>query len=595
MARIAVLDKDNCKPKRCQYICMKVCPLLKTGVKVIEVGEDSKPIIHEHLCLGCGICVKKCPFKAISIVNIPEELEEECVHRYGINGFKLYRLPIPKRGKVLGIIGRNGAGKTTCLKILAGKLKPNLGVLDRNIEWDEVIAFFRGTELQTYFKMLSEGKLRTVLKIQDIGLIPKVIKGTVGKILEVADERGKLDYIKDYFDLDPIWDRELKVLSGGELQKVSIAIAYLKDADVYLFDEPSSYLDVYYRMKAARLIRKLAEEEGKTVLVVEHDLAVLDYISDYICVIYGEPGVYGVVSLPRGVGVGINEYLDGYLTSENIRIREYAIKFHLRPIERLPETTKVLVSWPNFEKKLGNFKLSAEAGEARIGEVIGLVGPNGIGKTTFIRIIAGELEADTANLSWIKESFKISYKPQYLRRDIDMPVYYFLKELGGDTIDTSWFKDEVLKPLKVDKLMERLVSELSGGELQAVYVSACLAKEADIYLLDEPLAFLDVEQRLRLGKIVKKVISLRNAVAFIVEHDIIMHDLIADRLIVFSGKPGVEGYASKPLKLDMGMNMFLKMIDVTFRRDKKTMRPRVNKPGSYLDRYQKSIGKYYYI
>jgi len=128
MVRIAVIDRDLCKPKECSLECIRFCPLVRTGTKAIEFDEASgRPVIREQLCLGCGICIKKCPFKAISIVNLPEELERYCVHRYGPNGFKLFRLPTPKEGKVLGIIGLNGVGKTTSLMILSGKLQPNLG------------------------------------------------------------------------------------------------------------------------------------------------------------------------------------------------------------------------------------------------------------------------------------------------------------------------------------------------------------------------------------------------------------------------------------------------------------------------------------
>ncbi|MEM2576446.1 MAG: 4Fe-4S binding protein, partial [Candidatus Bathyarchaeia archaeon] len=96
MVRVAVLDKDNCKPKDCGLPCIKYCPKVRDKIEAIKIIQnEEKPVIIESLCSGCGICVKKCPFKVISIVNLPEELEEECSHRYGLNMFKLYRLPIP--------------------------------------------------------------------------------------------------------------------------------------------------------------------------------------------------------------------------------------------------------------------------------------------------------------------------------------------------------------------------------------------------------------------------------------------------------------------------------------------------------------------
>ena len=107
MTRIAVLNQDKCKVKKCNQVCVSFCPMVRSRVEAIRV-EGDKAVISETLCSGCGICVKKCPFKAISIVNLPDELEKDCSHRFGENSFKLFRLPMPSPGTVLGLIGQNG-------------------------------------------------------------------------------------------------------------------------------------------------------------------------------------------------------------------------------------------------------------------------------------------------------------------------------------------------------------------------------------------------------------------------------------------------------------------------------------------------------
>jgi len=590
--RVAVLDRDRCKPDKCDRICYRFCPQVRSGNEAIRF-EDSKPEIVEILCTGCGICVKKCPFKAISIVNLPEELDRECTHRFGPNTFKLFRLPTPSPGNVLGLIGPNGIGKTTVLKILSGEIRPNLGDYLNPPGWEKILEYFRGSTLQLYFKRMSEENLRVVHKPQYIDMIPRVVKGRVGEVLSRVDERKILDDVSERLDLKAIWNRDVKVLSGGELQRVALAAAICREADVYLFDEPSSYLDVRQRLEAARAIRSL-RRENKIVIVAEHDLAVLDYLSDYVCILYGVPGVYGIVSHVHGVRTGINIYLEGYIRDENMRFRKEPIRFHVKPPTVTVASSNILLKWSRMSKSYEDFHLEVEAGEVRRGEVVGILGPNGIGKTTFIKMIAG-VEKPDSGVSPSRDILSVSYKPQYISSDYEGTVEDLLRSVAKEEFSSSLYRTQILNPLNLSLLLDRNVKELSGGELQRVAVAACLSRKADIYLLDEPSAYLDVEERLAMAKTVRRVVEDRNAAAFVAEHDIVVQDFIADRLMIFTGNPGEEGFAKSPTSLREGMNIFLKEMGVTFRRDSQTKRPRVNKEGSQLDEYQKRIGEYYYV
>jgi len=564
--------------------------MVRSRVEAIRF-EDTKPLIVEALCSGCGICVKKCPFNAISIVNLPDELEKDCSHRFGPNTFKLYRLPTPSPGTVLGLLGKNGIGKTTTLKILSGEVRLNLGNYENPPDWKEIIRYFRGSTLQDYFQKMSEGKLKVVHKPQYVDKIPRVVSGKVGELLEKANERGVLDTVAEQLELKKIWNRPLEALSGGELQRVAVAAAICREADVYLFDEPSSYLDVKQRLEAAKAIRSLKKEE-KIIVVAEHDLAIIDYLSDQICIFYGEAGVYGIVSHTHGVRTGINIYLQGYIPDENVRFRKEAIIFHEKPPTIGFGGGEALLKWGNVEKTYEGFKLVAYPGEIRKGEIIGILGPNGIGKTTFVKILAGIEKTDDGRE--FKE-LTVSYKPQYISAEYEGTVQELLTSIAKDEFTSSWYKVEILQPLGLIKLLDRNVAELSGGELQKTAIAACLSKKADLYLLDEPSAYLDVEERLNMARTIRRVVEARNATAFVVEHDVVAQDFIADRLMIFTGEPGVKGYANPPVSLREGMNAFLKDMNVTFRRDPVTKRPRVNKEGSKLDKWQKEIGEYYYV
>jgi ATP-binding cassette subfamily E protein 1 len=564
---------------------------VRTGIEAIRF-ENSKPLIVEELCVGCGICVKKCPFNAISIVNLPNELEQHCSHRFGPNTFKLFRLPTPSPGLVLGLLGQNGVGKTTAIQILSGDIRLNLGKYENPPDWPEIVQHFRGSSLQNHFEQLEQKELRVVHKPQYVDKIPRVVSDEVGVLLDKVDERGELERIAKRLQLTPIWNRTLDVLSGGELQRVAVVAAICQEADIYLFDEPSSYLDVKQRLEVARVIRGL-KQENKIVVVAEHDLAILDYLSDQICVFYGKPGVYGIVSHAHGVRVGINLYLEGYLADENVRFRETPIIFHEKPPAPGWAAGESLLEWNQMKKKYEGFTLSVEHGIAIKGEVIGILGPNGIGKTTFVRLLAG-LEKPDQGVQPAKK-LAVSYKPQYISAEYNGSVQALLRNIVGENFGSSWYRSQILQPLSVQGIVNREINELSGGELQRVATAACLSREAQLYLLDEPSAYLDVEERLSMARTIRRVVENRNATAFVVEHDVVAQDFIADRLMIFTGEPGVQGVAKPPTNLRGGMNAFLKEMRVTFRRDPTTKRPRVNKEDSKLDRQQKRIGEYYYV
>jgi ATP-binding cassette subfamily E protein 1 len=588
MLRVATLDKEHCKPDDCGIPCYRFCPeVLNRRYAIKFIAGQKKPIIDEDLCTGCGICIKKCPFDAISIVKLPQELEGECIHSFGVNEFKLFRLPIPRPGTLIGLVGRNGTGKSTALKILGGELQPNFGSTEEKTGWEAVLTRYRGTLLHEYFGKLSSSKLKVVHKPQHVDKLGGVLKGRIGGLLKKVDERGKLREVVEDLELKTLLDRDADVLSGGELQRVAIAAAISRQADVYIFDEPSSYLDVYQRIRAARIIRKLVDE-GKSVLVAEHDLAMLDYLSDEVYLVYGQAGSYGIVSHVHPTRGGINDYLTGFLPDENMRFRDEPIRFHVRPPRVIDFEAQGRVEWPRITKTVGNFQLEVDAGHVTAGEIIGILGPNGIGKTTFIKELLAYYEKTSLN------QLQVSYKPQYISSAYEGTVQELLSPVVEDQSSTM-YQEEVIRPLTITKLLDKKVTQLSGGELQRVAITACLGKNAQVYMLDEPSAFLDVEERLNVAKAVRHLIDARQAYAFVVEHDIVAQDFLADRIMVFDGKPSIEGHGSNPMSLRDAMNTFLSEMRITFRRDPDTKRPRINKLDSKLDKEQKDSGEFYYV
>jgi ATP-binding cassette subfamily E protein 1 len=586
MRRIAVINPDLCKPQKCNQECRKSCPVNKSGKMCIEVTPSSKiSSLSETLCIGCSMCVKACPFNAIKVINLPVSLDKLTTHRYGSNGFKLHRLPLPRQGKVLGIIGANGTGKSTILKILSGIIQPNLGIhgLGGEPQWVDIIKYFRGSELQNYFAKIASKELRISIKPQHINISQNNRMSNILNSNRFVDDLG----------LTSIMGKNISELSGGESQRYAICHAAQKPADVYMFDEPSSFLDVKQRINAAKVIMSLCCTETY-VITVEHDLSIADYMSDIICVVYGTPGAYGVVTLPYGVREGINVFLEGFIPTENMRFRDSSLQFHTKDQSEIfdEHTPNILSHYPQmlFNRGDNNFSLQVEPGYFSESEITVLMGENGTGKTTFIKLIAGLLKP-TNNVE-VPELF-ISYKPQIISPVFDGTVRNLLLSKGLFSM-TSQFISDVYNPLKIEDILDFTVKNLSGGELQRIALVLCLAKPADVYLIDEPSAYLDSEQRMLCSRAIKRFIYNSKKTAFVIEHDFIMSTYLADKIIYFSGIPSYNCVAHSSCSVIEGVNSFLRDLDITFRRDELNLRPRINKLGSVKDREQKSSGNYFF-
>ena len=590
MSRVlAIVEKDKCHPNKCQHECMKFDPLNRAKPDSgFHIGEQGKAEIDKEVVTEMHkISANKCPFKAIHIVRLPEKLGEgELTHNFGANNFELYGLPYLKPNTIIGVLGRNGIGKSTAFKILAGELQQNLGNYKEGKTEEAILEKYKRTLYADYFTKLFKKELQISYKPQRIDLLPEAYKGTVQELLEKADERKITKELLQTLNIEHLQNHTIDKLSGGELQKIAIIAALSKDFDVLYLDEPASFLDITSRIQVAKLIRTYCAE--RSVLVIEHDLSFLDYLSDEIQIVYGEPAAYGAFAQSQGVRVGLNEYIEGYIKSINLQFRTYKINFdkthNIKKI--LPET---IATFPELTKSYPDFTLKVNKGELKKGEVLAIMGANGLGKTTFLKLLAGEEQPDEGTI----EKLKIAYKEQYPKAGKEK-VKDYLQNIAGKNYHLGWYKQNILEKLGIQNYIESRMHHISGGELQKVYIAAALSTEADIIALDEPSAFIDVEDRLKVAEVIKEFTEKKEVSTIVVDHDVQFIDYLGDQMLVFEGTPGKRGEVYGPCSKEEGMNRVLKMLDITYRKDKDSKIARINKPDSQLDKEQKSKGKYYY-
>ncbi|KAJ7625521.1 P-loop containing nucleoside triphosphate hydrolase protein [Roridomyces roridus] len=294
-------------------------------------------------------------------------------------------------------------------------------------------------------------------------------------MLDSKLELDNKEHMCDVLELNKVLDRDITQLSGGELQRFAIAMSCVQRADV--------------------------------------------------CV-YGKPSMYGVVTMPYSVREGINIFLDGFIPTENLRFREESLSF------KMVETAEEIIidktrhySYPSMTKTLGNFKLTVEGGSFTDSEIIVMLGENGTGKTTFVRLLAGDMPDEETD----KQTLSVSLKPQTIAPKFPGTVRMLLIKQIKAAFMHPQFQTDVLKPMNLENIMDQDVKTLSGGELQRVAITLALGKpNVAVYLIDEPSSFLDSEQRIIASKVIKRFILHAKKTAFVIEHDFIMATYLAD-------------------------------------------------------------------
>lgn len=572
---VVYIDQEKINPQLAKDTVIKYDPLRRSdpnrGFYLDE--QEELHIADSDVMEMHKLCINKYPVPgAIRLIRLPDESGTP-IHQFAENGFRLYNLPEISPDKIIGLLGPNGVGKSVSMDIISGRLRPNLAQSDASIR--AVLEQFRGTVLHQHLLQVFDQELSVSYKIQRVEQLQQqdiVVKKFLSDVPEeLISALGILH----------VMSRRTGVLSGGELQRVLLARHIAADAQLYVFDEPSTYLDVKQRLNTAKLIAGI---QSGSVFVIDHDLTILDMCSDQIHVYYGDPSAFGYVSDSLSVREGINQYITGYLRSHNIAFRKKPLEFSQETQQETGSAT-TLLEYSALSKNLETFNMEVSSGQIRRKEVVAVFGENALGKTVFAKLLAGVLTADSGNV----DSKTIAYKPQHIKAS-SVRVEDFI-DAHIDMTDV-FFKKLIRQAFGLDMVYDQTLESLSGGQLQKLAITYCLSQDAQLYVLDEPSAYLDVEARLRLSSLLKEFVAKKDTSILLIDHDLLLLANIAQRGIVFSGTPGIQGTASQPMHIRDALNVFLSSIDVTFRVDRQTSRLRANKPGSQKDIAQKTTGMY---
>lgn len=434
-------------------------------------------------------------------LNVPKEPP---IH-VNENGFQLYSLPeIPEAG-AHGIAGSDSLGKTTSLLLLAGKIDPSKG-------WYAAVTRYGGTRLGEHLKRLEADNTRVSLKPQDIARLRHM--PDLHKNIEDLEIRGEIASDLGITDVPKIG--ELEKLDAAELQLVAIAAALSSRADIYLLDEPTNFLDIRQKMRVAALIRKVAAT--KPIIIADHDIAFLDFTCDTIQILYGEAEKWSALTETYPAARALGYIVGGYIPE-----KKFTLASPTRPAKRMP-AGEILMKINGMRIKRPGFELRMPAGEIRKGGHIAVIGEKGLGRSSLLGAIAGEIKPASGE---IKGTPAISLKPQHLSV---RNVKNLMK--GVPT--------ELIKSIGLERLMGRGPYTPSEGERQKLAVMMCLAKEADLYIFDEPSQGLDILSRLAAARLIAE-----KPAALVTDHDIFFLASITEDAWLLSGKPGQRSEVTK--------------------------------------------------
>lgn len=473
-----------------------------------------------------------------------------------------------KKGEKIMLCGASGSGKSTLLRLLKRELSPR-GELSGNIT-------LMGKDRSELSDRESAEKIGFVMQSPDSQTVCDKVSAELAFGLESfgvksGEIQSRVGEMAAFFGIEPLYDRDISTLSGGQKQLVALCSVMATDPDILLLDEPTAQLDPVAARELLGILDRLNKEMGVTIIIAEHDPEELfDSCDKILYLAKGKTEFFGTPALTAKYFV--ENALEGFLPETAkafarlcddlpLNVRQGRAKLEKLGVTDIPKQAvndteraepyalQCKNLWQRYEKNSPDILKGCDLG-IRKGECYGLLGSNGGGKSTLLRVICGLCKPYMGTVSLFGKKQK-AYKNGSLFREMlaflpQEPVAMFVKESVREDLLQSGDKaavENVSQRMGIEHLLDRHPWDLSGGEIQKCAFAKILLADPKIIVLDECTKGMDSFAKKALGDVLASLKGEGRTI-LLVTHDLEFAAQYCDRCgLLFDGKIVAEDNA----------------------------------------------------